>query len=282
MKSVKKLLCLVLVVMMVFAFAACSNNNTGEEENNNEETAVTLKIGTFAGISHDATKLVADVLESKYGYTVEIIDFDGNTLPCTALKDGELDMVLGNALAWVNTFCEQNNCDLSMIEPYYFYTPLAIYSAKWESLDEIPQNAQIIIPSDSSNMNNSLILLEEAGLLTMGEPATTDAFLTTLDIEDNPLNIEIIEGDITSSARSIEDVDAVVAVSSVAASSGNIDPFSYLYRSSHPGPIGFIIRTEDASTEWAGYISEIIASGDLDESFNEVSEGRGFLCTEWE
>lgn len=280
MKMAKKLICVALVLMLVFSVAACNNNQSSSDDN--QEAAVTLKVGTFAGVSHDACELVTDVLESRYGYEVEILDFDGNTLPCTALKDGELDMVIGNALAWVQTFCEQNNCDLSMIEPYYFYTPLGIYSARWDSLDEIPQNAQIIIPSDSSNMNNSLLLLEEAGLLTMGEPTTTDSFLTTLDIAENPLNIQIIEGDITSSARSIEDVDAVVAVSSVAASSGNIDPYSYLYRASKPGPIGFIVRTEDLTSEWANDISEIIASSELDEAFNEVSEGRAFLCTEWE
>lgn len=295
MKTTKHILALFLSLALIMGLAACSNapsqgsstsgsssvsdSGSSSASGSDKDEPVKIRVGTFAG-TEPSCRFVTDILESRYGYEIDIQIFEGNTMPATALKDGDLDMVLGNSLTWMKTFCEQNSCDFTMLEPYYYYTAIGLYSVKHDSLDAIPQDAQIVIPSDSTNMNKALKLLEEAGLITLGEPSA-GAFVTTLDIIENPRNIQIVEGDITSSARSIEDVDAVIATSSVALDSGKIDPASYLFRDSNPTPIGFFTRTEDSTTEWAKQAAAIIESGEINDIFNQTLQGRYFLVTEW-
>ena len=292
MKNIKKMFFLTLTIMLALSFVACNEKKVTLASKSSQDKIVSdsqtdtnlpvkLRIGTFAGGTEIACKLVTDILESRFDYEIETLLFEGNTLPATALKDGDLDMVLGNSLTWMHTFCEQNGCDFTMLEPYYYYTAFGLYSAKHATINDIPQNAQIIIASDSTNMNKSLRLLQEAGLITLSEPSD-GGFVTTLDIIDNPRNIKIVEGDVFSTARSIEDVDAVVATSTVAVNSGKIDPNSYLIRDNNPTPIGFFTRTENANKEWAKNTAAIIESGEINDMFNKLLEGRYFLVTEWD
>ena len=193
-----------------------------------------------------------------YGYDVEIVMFDGNQLPATALKDGDLDGIVANHRPWILTFNEENNCDLEMVQPYYFYSFFGIYSTKHKSLEEIPQDAQIAIPGDPTNLSRSLIILEEAGLITLGEK--TGQFYTVLDIKDNPKNIKLVETEITQTVRSIDDVDAVITTAYYITESGRLDPKDYLFEDpqNFDYPLGIIVRSEDLEADWAKKAMEVL------------------------
>ena len=79
-------------------------------------------------------------------------------------------------------------------------------------------------------MSRSLIILKEAGLITLGEK--TDIFYTVLDIKDNPLNLSLIETEITQTARSIRDVDAIISTAYFVGEASKKDPQSISFRGS--------------------------------------------------
>lgn len=114
-----------------------------------------------------------------------------------------------------------------MLQPYYYYSPMSIYSLKHGSIEAMPNKSKIVVPGDGTNMDRSLKMLRDAGLITLGEKK--GIFYTKLDIVQNPKNVEIIEAEITTTARSAQDVDAVIAVAFIAKSAG-IDPNKYLFR----------------------------------------------------
>ncbi len=98
-----------------------------------------LKIGCLA-YSEPIIQWVKEGL-APLGYKVEVVLFDANQLPATALKDGSIDGIIANHKPWIDTFSKQNNARLEMAKPYLFYSFFALYSTRHKKLEEIPQDA---------------------------------------------------------------------------------------------------------------------------------------------
>lgn len=222
-------------------------------------------------LNEPAVQIMKELLEPK-GYDLEITVFDGNHLPAVALKEGNIDSLILNHLPWINTFNEENNTDLTMVEPYVYYSYFAIYSSKYKSIDELPKNAQIAIAGDPTNMDRSLRVLRDTGLITLGEK--TGSFYSLLDIEDNPKNIKLIETETTATVRSIEDVDAIITFSSTMKMAG-FDPKVYLYEdeSSTQFPTGLVVQPENVDEEWVKAIIEVTQTDEFKDKFNEFYGG---------
>jgi ABC-type metal ion transport system substrate-binding protein len=54
-------------------------------------------------------------------------------------------------------------------------------------------------------------------------------FYTLLDIKDNPKKLKFIEAEITQTARSIQDVDAIIATAYFMAETAKADPKVFLF-----------------------------------------------------
>ena len=208
------------------------------------------------------------------GYDVKIMMFDANQLPATALKDGNLDGIIANHLPWVMTFNRKNHCNLDMVKPYYFHSFFAIYSVKYKTLDELPGNAMIAVPGDPTNMSRSLIILKEAGLITLKEK--TGPFFTILDIDDNPKNISLIETEITQTARSIQDVDAIISTAYFVgeATKDNPAPILFVDPQNKDYALGLIVRSEDLEADWAKQAMTNLRSDKYRKKFQDHFQGK--------
>lgn len=235
-------------------------------------TKTKLTLGCLA-YSEPMVQWIKEGLEP-LGYDVKIMMFDANQLPATALKDGNLDGIIANHLPWVTTFNRENNCHLDMVKPYYFHSFFAIYSTKHKTLDEIPNKAQIAVPGDPTNMSRSLIILKEAGLLTLKEK--TGPFFTILDIKDNPKNISIIETEITQTARSIHDVDAIISTAYFVgeATKDNPAPILFVDPQNKDYALGLIVRSEDVEAEWAQLAMKSLRSNKYRKKFQDYFQGK--------
>jgi D-methionine transport system substrate-binding protein len=235
----------------------------------------TLKLGCLA-YSEPMLQWIKEGLVP-LGYKVEIVMFDANQLPATALKDGSIDGIIANHRPWILTFNQQNKADLQMVQPYHFYSFFAIYSAKHKKLTEIPRNAQMAVPGDPTNLNRSLIILKEAGLITLN--AKTGPFYTVLDIKDNPKKIKLIETEITQTARSIQDVDAIISPAYYVGETGKVDPEVFLFEDpqNKDFPLGLIVRSEDVNSVWAKEAVKTLRSDKYKAKFNEQYKGKYVL-----
>jgi D-methionine transport system substrate-binding protein len=260
-------LCAVLVTTLCIALVGCSNSG---DQQAGSKTKAAIRIGCVPA-SEPGLKLIQEGM-ADLGYDVEIVMFDGNNVPATALKDGDLDGVLANHLPWLKTFNKENNCNLEMLQPYFYYSPMSLYSVKHDSIEALPNNAEIVVPGDGTNMDRSLKMLRDAGIITLGEKK--GIFYTILDVAENPKNIKIIEAEITTTARNAQDVDAVIAVAFIAKSAG-IDPNDYLFRAQDfdEFPIGVFVNGDKPKEEWTNAISEVIKSDKLRTAFDQTFEG---------
>ena len=256
-----------MLVMIALCLTVLTYTNPAQANENKE-----LKLGCLA-YSEPMVQWIKEGLEP-LGYKVKVIMFDANQLPATALKDGSIDGIIANHRPWILTFNREKNCNLEMVKPYYFHSFFAIYSAKHNSLEDIPQNAKIAVPGDPTNMSRSLIILKEAGLITLHKKS--DIFYTILDIKDNPKNISLIETEITQTARSIEDVDAIISTAYFVSEAAKLDPKKYLFvdPQNEEYALGFIVRSEDLNSEWATMAMQTLRSEKYRQKFNDYFQGK--------
>lgn len=194
---------IILALVLVLSLAACGSSD-GDAESKE------IKVGFMAGPYSDQFKrAIQPILEDK-GYDVEVIEFSNAIQPNTSLIDGSIHANVFQHEGYLKSINEKESANI--VELIKVPTaPLGIYSNKFDSLDDIQDNAKISLSNDSSNLARSLVLLQDAGLITIKDdidPLTA----TEKDIIDNPRNIEIVPLEAPQLPRSLPDVDYSVIV----------------------------------------------------------------------
>lgn len=268
-KGWRKVIGIYLLLIFVLSVAGCGANNTSGQQSAQSEKKE-LKIACVATMA-PIVEMFKEGMDAR-GYNVTIVMFDANQLPATALKDGNVDGIITNHLPWIKTFNKENNCDLQMPQPYSFYSRTAVYSAKHKTIESLPQNAQIAVPGDPANMDRSLRILKNMGLITLGEKKGN--FYTILDIMDNPKNIKIIETEITQTIRSINDVDAIITFASQLKLAG-LDPNVFLYDdpNNKEYPNGLVVNGKDVEAKWVKDAMQVTQSPEFKDKFNKFYKG---------
>lgn len=82
---------------------------------------------------------------------------------------------------------------------------MGIYAGKCDDLKNLPEGAQVGVPSDPTNEARALQLLEQEGLIALKEGAGLTA--TAQDIEENPLKLQLVELEAAILPRSLADLD---------------------------------------------------------------------------
>lgn len=266
----KRVWTLVLALVMALSLAACGATETTTPSSSAEpQEKTTIKMGsggTYADMIEKLGEMVAD-----QGYDVELVLFDSNSGPADACSLGDIDAFIYNHEPWLEQYNKDNGTDFVVVSPLY-YGRTALYSVKYDSLDQLPDGATIAIANDSTNMENMLLFLQELGLITLGEK--TEAFYTTLDVVDNPKNIQFVETEISYTARSIEDCDAVVCSAQYIMEAGlDANVFLAENESKKDFPIGLTVHETDADSAWVKVLDETLHSEEFQTWFNEHYQG---------
>lgn len=254
----KKIIALTLICSMLFAFTACTGGaaKTATDAPAEEVKAPTkIKLATIPNI--EPRLQIAKEILKEINVDVEIVVFDGNAMPATALKDGAVDGLIVNHLKWINTFNKANGSNLVMVEPYYYYSPIRMFSKKWKSIEEFPQGAVIAVSNDPSNLEIALEMLQKVGLIKLGEK--TGEFYTEVDIVENPKDIKLVMAETINVAKSIDDADAVISFTFYAVRAGGVDPNDFLAeneKDKEECPVGLVVQDGNQNVEWAKYLAE--------------------------
>ena len=185
----------------------------------------------------------------KEGLDVEVVNFDDYIQPNLQLEAGDLDANYFQHKPYLDSFTEERNIDDLDVLGYVHIEPMAIYSEKYKSVDEIEDGAEIIIPNDPSNGARALILLEDAGLIKLKDKTNLNS--TEKDIAENPKNLKFTAMDAPSIAQVYKDSGAAVINSNFAIGQG-LDPTSdsiFLESTDSPYANLVAIRKEDADKE---------------------------------
>lgn len=205
----------VLGLASTVALAGCGEKEAVAVVDNNK-----IIVGVIAGAESQVAEIAAKVAKEKYGLEVSLVTFSDYITPNAALEEGSID---------VNAFQHKPYLDQQILDRGYKFAaagntlvyPIAGYSSKIKSLDELKDGDQVAVPSDPTNLGRSLILLEKQGLLTLKEGAGLQA--TVLDIVSSEKNLKIVELEAAQLPRSLDDVSLAI-INTTYASSINLSP----------------------------------------------------------
>ena len=232
-KTVSFVLAALLAAASVFA------NGASEGDSN------VLKVGATPDPHAALLNLVVDDL-AEQGIDLQVIEFTDYVTPNEALASGELDANFFQHLPYLESYNAERGYNLKSAGGIHI-EPLAVYSDKYDSLDAIPDGATIAIPNDPTNEGRALLLLQSAGLLTLGEDAGLEAIPS--DIIDNPHNFKFSEIEAASLPRILPDVDAAVINGNYAIPAGLIATQDGLYVEGADSPYVNVIAVQDGDED---------------------------------
>lgn len=218
----KKVVFAMLAVLLVLTACGQTNSNSGGTNQNTEvpitevNEPVTLKVASLIPPMTEILELVKPIL-AEQSITLEVVVLGDNVQPNTALLAKEVDANFFQHVPYMEQFNANNNGNLVPVVPIYFAN-YGVYAKNYDSIDALPDGAVVAIANDVSNIDRSLKLLAQHGIITLQE--TTETYYTQADIIENPKNIKLEEVDLLMLARMYDDADAVVMTPAYAAPLG--------------------------------------------------------------
>lgn len=266
-----------LALGLIVTLTACGSGEDKKEETPKEEVKTETKetgdtakssdpINIKIGVVGEFNEVLEEVIkryEEGTGNTAELVKFADYNQPNEALASGDIDLNAFQHHKFLNEFNEDRGSDLVAIGDTML-APIALYSNKVKSLEELPEEAKIALPNDPSNGSRALFLLQDAGLIKVeGEPGD---IIGLENITENSKNLELIEMDASETARSLDDVDAAIVNDTFALDSG-LDKDTSIY-------------TEDPKSDSVKQYINIIAARKEDENNENYKEFVKYYQTE--
>lgn len=205
----KKILSLGLTAVLSLSLLAGCAPKAETPSNSNTEApaqAVEITIGVSPEPHSKLVSLVIDDLE-KEGIKVNLIEFTDYVKPNLSLADGEIDANFFQHKPYLDDFIAKEKLDLVSIGNVHV-EPMALYANGVDSLEALPEGAEIAIPNDTVNGGRALLLLEANGLIKLNEGAGLEA--TEKDIAKNPKNIKFTALEAAMLPRVLAQIDGAV------------------------------------------------------------------------
>ena len=178
------------------------------------------------------------------GITLKVLEFTDYVTPNEALESGQIDANFFQHLPYMDSFNQERGYHLVNAGGIHI-EPMALYSKKVKSLDEIAAGSTIAIPNDPTNEGRALLLLQSAGLIKLDPAAGITA--TPINIVENPKNLKFTELEAATMPRILTDVDAAVINGNYAIPAGLIASVDGLFVEGADSPYVNIIAVKDGN-----------------------------------
>lgn len=254
----KKFTSFLLILIVATVLSACSD----KEE---------IKIG-ISGSDTTIWDRVAEIA-AKDDITIKIVRFSDYVQPNLALSEGEIDLNAFQTVSYFDGFIKEHKLDLVPIATTVI-APMGLYSQKHKSVEDLPDGATIAIGNEATNMGRGLLLLQDAGLITLEDDFDGNGAIDK--IVDNPKNIKLELLSAGQTPRVLPDVDASIINNGIAVDAGMYPLQDAIYHEDETAtPYINIIATKKADKDNEIYlkIAEIYQSDEIRDLIIEDSNG---------
>jgi D-methionine transport system substrate-binding protein len=170
-----------------------------------ENSTTVLKIAADAIPHTELLEFIQPDLK-KQNIELKIYTVTDPTLVNAQTSNGELDANFFQHALYMKTQAKDRHLDLVNAGNIHI-EPMGIYSEKYKSISELPDNAKIAINNDSTNEYRVLVMLEKAGLIKL--KSDIKPFTASIgDIEKYLKQIQIVELDPSLVTRLRKEFDA--------------------------------------------------------------------------
>jgi D-methionine transport system substrate-binding protein len=258
------------------ALTGCAGASAdGEAEGNKTTIRYGKAQGPYTVLFEDA---IIPILEDE-GYEFEVTDFSDLIQNNHGLNDKEIDVNVEQHTAYAESFNEANDANIAVIGPIPT-VPAGIFSAHYDSIDQIEQGMTVAVPNDAANTSRAYALLQKAGWITL-DPDADIATVTKADIVDNPLDLDIQELVNTTVAATLDDFDFAVITGSIVYNA-KIDPSTALLQEDILPHLvlNVAVHDDNKDAEWAQDIVEAYKSDEFKAYMEENNEGLWWIPEE--
>lgn len=273
MKNITKIIALFLTLcFLLTAFVGCGSKDESQNE--------VVKLGVTGAVYEELWAPAIQKLADE-GITLELVQFSDFALPNNALDSGNIQLNAFQHHAYFENDKDTNGYDISILTDT-FTIAMNLFSSKYSKSEEIPEDSKVAVPNDATNYGRALLLLRDAGLLTLKEGAGSTP--TIQDIETS--RVELVEVNASMTYQYVDDSEiAAAVVNGNYAASYNVDPDSAIYYENlDPDDNSFVcviaVRTEDLDNETYKKVAEAFCSDDTAKLFEE--NYKGFFVPAWD
>ena len=207
MRNFRQILAASAAAALALGLSACSSSADKADSTNGADApgVVTLKVGASPSPHAKILKYVDENLAADAGIDLDIVEYTDYIQPNEALKSGDLDANFFQTVPYLEQQAEENGYEFTAGKGIHL-EPLAVYSEKLKSLDQLPEGATIGIIDDVTNQSRALALLAEQGLVTL----PTDGSDANVHTVTKVKKFEFKEVQGPQLVRSLADVDIAV------------------------------------------------------------------------
>lgn len=278
----KKLLTGLLLAVLVLALAACGSKDEGKENtdtdtnaNGDDKPAEVTELVIGASNTPHAIILeeAAPILKEK-GIEIEIETYQDYVLPNQDLESKDLDANFFQHIPYLEQQITDFGYDFVNAGAIHI-EPMAVYSKKYESIEDLPEGATIIFSNSVADHGRVLSLLESAGLIKLAD-GVDKVTAEVKDIVENPKNLEFdanYEAALLPQLYNNEEGDAVVINANYAIDAG-LNPMNdsiAFEESESPYPNVIAVRAEDEDNPAIKTLVEVLTSKEIQD----------FILEEW-
>lgn len=254
----KRLGSLILILFLATILSACSSNDE-------------IKIG-ISGSDTTIWDRVAKLAKEE-GIDIKVVRFSDYVQPNLALAEGEIDLNAFQTVSYFDAFIKEHNLELVPIATTII-APMGLYSEKHKSVEDLPEGATIAIGNEATNMGRGLLLLQDAGLITLEDNFDGNGSIDK--VVDNPKNIKFELLASGQTPRVLPDVDASIINNGIAVDAGLYPLTDSIFHEDETA-ISYIniiaAKTADKDNETYLKIAEIYQSDEVKELVIEDSNG---------
>ncbi|GAE33218.1 MetQ/NlpA family ABC transporter substrate-binding protein [Halalkalibacter akibai] len=282
----KKFLSIIGAAALSLSLVACGTaeeeaaEQAGEEAPEGEEVVqeelTEIVVGASAVPHAEVLEFIQPLLAAE-GIELKIQTFQDYILPNQALRDKDIDANYFQTPGYLARQMDENP-DYDFVEIGSVHAePIGIYSKEFESLDELPDGAVIIMSDSISDHGRILPIFERYGLIELG--VEEGVLATVEDITSNPKNLQFdklqVEARMLAPSFEAGEGDAVVINTNYALEGGvDIDQYGIAFEGEDVlQPNLIVVRSEDANRPELLKLVEVLQSEEVQQFIIETYNG---------
>ncbi len=257
----------------VLALSACGAEDSGSGSSEGETS--TLKVGA-SNIPHAEILEQAKPILEEQGIELEIDTYQDYIFPNQDLDSGDLDANYFQHTPYLESQIADHGYDFVSAGGIHI-EPIGVYSQDYSSLEELPQDATILMSNSVADHGRILAMLEAEGLITL-EEGIDKTTAETSDIVENEKNLQFeteYEAALLAQMYESGEGDAVLINSNYAIDAGLSPMEDAIALESSDSPYANIIAVQsgDENNEDIQALVEVLTSQEIQDFILEEWDG---------
>ncbi|QSZ50170.1 MetQ/NlpA family ABC transporter substrate-binding protein [Arthrobacter sp. D5-1] len=271
-----RLLVAAVGLVAALSLSACGGASSGSSTSANTKVVIGVDDG-----AEEHWTLLKNKLKDQ-GIDLEVKNFTDGAQINTATQQGQVDINLFQHLKYLSQFNVNSNGTLIPVGATAVY-PLALYSEKFKSLEELPADAEVAIPNNPTNQARALLNLQTAGLLQLkdgGNSLSTPAEITSS-------KIKVVPVDSNQTVNALKGTTDAAVVNNTQAQKGGLGDEKIIFKedlnseSLAPYINGFVVKADRKDDPTWKKIVDAYHTPEVEASVTKLNDGNLQFKADW-